>query len=67
MMTMNDKRSSFIRTDVREAAYMLGFACLGAVTVSIYSTQTITLIGSALIGMTLGKLVARTLRRRSKT
>ena len=66
-MTMNTERTSFFRTDLREAAYMLGFACLSTVVVSSYSTQTSLLIGSFVIGMTLGKVLARWLRRRSKT
>ncbi|MCZ6619848.1 MAG: hypothetical protein O7E57_17135 [Gammaproteobacteria bacterium] len=64
---MNDSQTSFMRTDLREAAYMLGFACLGTAVVSFYSTRTGMLIGAAVIGMTLGKLLARMLRRRPKT
>lgn len=67
VMTMNNERTSFFRTDLREAVYMLGFAGLGVLVVSIYSTQTSMLIGSFVIGMTLGKVLARWLRRRSKT
>ncbi len=60
---MNDERTSFIKTDLREACYMLGFAVLGVALFSVYSTQTSMLIASAVIGMTLGKLLARMLRR----
>ena len=64
---MNNERTSFFRTDLREALYMLGFASLGVLVVSIYSTQASLLIGSFVIGMTSGKVLARWLRRRSKT
>ena len=67
VMTMNNERTGFFRTDLREAVYMLGFASLGILVVSIYSTQTSMLIGSFVIGMTLGKVLARWLRRRFKT
>ncbi|MCZ6643194.1 MAG: hypothetical protein O7F71_16585 [Gammaproteobacteria bacterium] len=64
---MNNEPSSFFRTDLREAVYMLGFACLAVLVMSIYSTQTSMLIGSAVIGMTLGKVLARTIHPRSKS
>ncbi len=64
---MNNEPTSFFRTDLREAIYMLGFTCLGILAMSVYSTQTSMLIGSAVIGMTLGKLFARTMRRWSRS
>ena len=60
---MNDERNSFIKTDLREAIVMLVAAALGALVASIFSTQPAIFIGSAVIAMTLGKLLVRVLRR----
>lgn len=61
---MNDKQPGFWKADFREAVYMIGFACLGALAMSPFSTEPTTLIAAGVIGMTLGKLLARTLPRR---
>ena len=61
---MNNEQNSFIKTDLREAIYMLIFAGLGALFASIFSTALPMLIGTSVIAMTLGKLLARALRRR---
>ena len=61
---MNNEQNSFIKTDLREAIYMLVFAGLGVLVASMFFTQLPMLIGTSVIAMTLGKLLARALRRR---
>ena len=63
---MNEKQPGFIKSDLREALYVVGTAGLGIALASIFSTQIIVLIASAVIGMTLGKILARMLRGMSK-
>ena len=63
---MNEEQPGFIKTDLREALYMVGMAGLGIALASLFSTHIIMLIASAVIGMTLGKKLVRVLRRMSK-